>query len=243
MSTVKFYQVGGSVRDLYLHRVCKSADIDYAVEAESYAKMKQAVLELGHRICHEKPEFLSLRAIDSCTREVIDYTLCRKDGTYSDHRHPDQVEIGTIMTDLGRRDFTINAMALTVGTERVLLDPYGGLADLEARMIRCVGETRDRIMEDPLRLMRALRFAITLDFQLSEELKQSLLDPEIIQFLTTIPVERRAQELTKMFKFDTAKTVTMLGRYTLLMQPIFSDGLWLLPTTKSYYFGQREHFA
>ena len=132
MSTVKYYQVGGSVRDLYLHKTSKYADIDYAVEAESYEQMRTAVLESGHRICHEKPEFFSLRAVHPLTREVVDYTLCREDGTYSDHRHPDQVQIGTIMTDLSRRDFTINWGTQPVPLDKILKETcrggYGGQA-------------------------------------------------------------------------------------------------------------------
>lgn len=92
----------------------------------------------------------------------IEVTTFRKEGTYSDHRHPDQVEFtGDLALDLARRDFTINAMAWESSG---LVDLYGGQADLTARLVRCVGAPDRRFAEDALRLLRGLRLAAQLDF-------------------------------------------------------------------------------
>ena len=94
----------------------------------------------------------------------VEVTTFRREGRYSDHRHPDQVEFtGDLTEDLARRDFTINAMAW--GPEG-LIDRFGGREDLEARLIRCVGEPDRRLEEDALRLLRGLRLAGQLRFAL-----------------------------------------------------------------------------
>ena len=95
-------------------------------------------------------------------------TTFRADGVYSDHRHPDEVRFtDTLEEDLGRRDFTVGAMAMD-RTEH-LTDPFGGVADLRRRVIRCVGQADRRFAEDALRILRGLRFASVLDFTVEEE--------------------------------------------------------------------------
>jgi len=99
------------------------------------------------------------------THEV---TTFRHDGTYSDHRRPDDVTFGdTLDEDLARRDFTVNAMAIPLdadGRPGALVDPFGGRADLAAGVLRAVGDPRARFREDALRMLRAVRFAATLEF-------------------------------------------------------------------------------
>ena len=92
----------------------------------------------------------------------VEVTTFRKEGTYTDHRRPDQVEFTTDLAhDLSRRDFTVNAMAWGPGG---LVDPHGGRGDLERRLIRCVGDPDLRFTEDALRPLRGLRLAAQLDF-------------------------------------------------------------------------------
>ena len=89
-----------------------------------------------------------------------------------DHRHPSEVIFtDSIEEDLGRRDFTVNAMAFHPA--RGILDPFSGQTDLHGRMIRCVGDTHARFSEDALRILRALRFASQLDFTLEPKTAQS----------------------------------------------------------------------
>lgn len=94
----------------------------------------------------------------------VEVTTFRREGTYSDHRHPDRVEFtDDLAQDLARRDFTVNAMAWEDGG---LVDLFGGRTDLEARLVRCVGDPERRFEEDALRLLRGLRLAAQLDFTL-----------------------------------------------------------------------------
>lgn len=167
--TVKFnmkgvtgiYEVGGSVRDSLLNIPHK--DHDYAVECDSFETMKEYILNEKFTICVEKPEYGHIKAIKD--KKVVDFTLCREDGYYSDNRRPDSIKVCNIYSDLNRRDFTINAIAINVENGEVL-DPHGGETDLENKIIRCVGKTEDRMYEDPLRFLRALRFSVTKDMEI-----------------------------------------------------------------------------
>jgi tRNA nucleotidyltransferase (CCA-adding enzyme) len=107
--------------------------------------------------------------------DLFEVTAWRREGIYSDHRRPDAVApAGSLVDDLARRDFTVNAMALAVdgaglvgsSVDAALVDPFGGLADLEGRVIRAVGNPLERFGEDALRMLRAIRFVATLEFDL-----------------------------------------------------------------------------
>src|SRR6187431_1537064 len=109
---INYYLVGGYVRDEILG--VQSKDIDFAVEAKSYDAMKEDILRRGMTIFQERPQFFAIRARHP-QMGGVDFTLCRKDGFYSDYRHPDDVRIGDIYDDLARRDFTVNAIARKEG--------------------------------------------------------------------------------------------------------------------------------
>ena len=101
-------------------------------------------------------------------RRSLEITTYRRDGAYSDHRRPDEVSfVSSLREDLARRDFTVNAMALS--PEGEVLDPFGGLADLKNGLLRCVGEAEARFREDALRILRLLRFASRLGFRPEEK--------------------------------------------------------------------------
>ena len=102
-------------------------------------------------------------------------TTFRRDGEYSDGRHPDTVEFTSdLIYDLERRDFTINAMAYN--PEEGLIDPYCGYEDIQDRRIRCVGNPDDRFQEDGLRILRALRFSVQLGFKIELFTKRAMID-------------------------------------------------------------------
>lgn len=104
----------------------------------------------------------------------IEITTFRVDGEYLDGRHPESVEFSVnIEDDLSRRDFTINGMAY--GLKSGLIDPFGGQADISARIIRCIGDPDRRFSEDALRILRALRFSARLGFAIDENTRQSML--------------------------------------------------------------------
>lgn len=222
--SVKFYLVGGAVRDKLLG--LESKDMDYAVEAPSYQDMIAAIKERGGEIFLEKPEYATVRA-KVPNLGTADFVLCRKDGYYSDGRRPDSVAPGTLLDDLSRRDFTINAMAIDEAGK--IIDPFNGQNDLKNKEIKCVGNAKDRLTEDSLRMLRAIRFAITKDMTISEDIDWFMYygNPELIK---NVSVERIREELYKCFKHNTPKTLHYLQAYHCMTEIIFENGLWLKPT-------------
>jgi tRNA nucleotidyltransferase (CCA-adding enzyme) len=224
---VKYYIVGGYVRDTLLG--IKSKDVDFAVEAESYDHMKQDLIARGVTIFLESPEYFTIRGSHPDFGGV-DYVLCRKDGEYVDGRHPETVVEGTILDDLARRDFTINAMAL--GEDGILIDPLGGQQDLKNKTIRCVGKPSKRFQEDALRILRAIRFAIRLGFLIETE--TFVVMKALAATISSIPQERVREELHKCFSHDTLLTLAYLNQLGLTGN-IFNkyNGLWLMPTNRN----------
>ena len=222
---VKFYRVGGCVRDQMLG--VKSKDIDYAVEAPSYKAMLQEIVNRKGEVFLEKPEYLTVRAkvpkLGAC-----DFVLCRKDGAYYDGRRPDTVEPGTLHDDLSRRDFTVNAMAIS--EDGRLIDPFGGSEDLEYRELVCVGSAMERFGEDQLRMLRAIRFSVTKGMGLSPEIEEALFNPELRDGLVNnVSEERVYEELMKAFRHNTLETLQILNFFKL--DKLLLDGkMWLKPT-------------
>jgi tRNA nucleotidyltransferase/poly(A) polymerase len=239
VSNVKTYLVGGAVREIVRGFPEKVKDWDFAVEADSFLHMKKWLEEQGFEIFLETPQYFTIRArspkdeytfadIDMSGR-TFDFTLCRKEGEYSDGRRPDEVEPGTLLEDLSRRDFTINAMALDAsGT---LIDPFDGEKDVRDSLIRCVGST-ERLREDSLRMLRAIRFSVQLDFALSNDVYGFLHGEYNAFLLKNISEERIREELTKCFKADTMETLYYLNTFKYITEEIFSRGMWLMPTVK-----------
>ncbi len=226
----KYYQVGGCVRDRFINEIfgtqLKIKDIDYSVEAESYLEMKEDIISRGGQIFLENPEYFTIRAnvpgFGAC-----DYVLCRKDGVYYDGRRPDAVYQGTIYDDLARRDFTMNAIAVSEDGE--VIDPFNGIDDIKAKIIRCVGSIENRMSEDSLRVLRAIRFSITKDFEIEDNLFEYIANHNYD--LSKISVERIYEELRKMFSYDTLKTIFCLSLADMMY--IFSDfPIKLEPTLK-----------
>lgn len=233
---VKIFLVGGQVRNRVMNELLgtplsKSIDVDVAVEATSYEEMRQYVIDNGGDIKVESPQFFTIRALTNWEghRVPVDYTLCRKESGYVDGRHPTSVQIGTIEEDLARRDLTINAMAIDVETGK-LIDPFGGRDDIQQHVIRCCGDVETRCSEDYLRILRILRFSITLGFKISSDTETILYHPRYIQELfNTVSDERIREEFTKMFKYNTDKTIDALIEYPLIRRQMVKV-LWLRPT-------------
>lgn len=223
-----YYQVGGSVRDELLG--LKSKDIDYTVEAPSYGAMKLDLLCRDAEIFLEKPEYLTIRAKVESMGGACDFVLARKDRAYYDGRHPESVELGTILDDLARRDFTVNAIARS--GDGTLIDPHGGLKDIKGKVIRCVGSAEQRFSEDGLRMLRAIRFSITKEMSLDHNITRclglrSFWEPR----LNGVSVERMREELHKCFSFSTPRTLGVFDLYRSLRNHLFeTTNLWLKPT-------------
>ncbi len=136
----------------------------------------------------------------------FEITTFRIDGNYSDLRHPDIVTFsGDIRDDLSRRDFTVNAMAMD--KDGNIIDPFGGISDIENRIIRCVGTPEKRFSEDALRIMRAVRFASQLGFEIENETHNALLSMK--ERLSGISSERIRMELDKLLCGKNAVSVLL----------------------------------
>jgi tRNA nucleotidyltransferase (CCA-adding enzyme) len=224
MTKFPMFKVGGCVRDEFLG--LESKDIDFAVEAPSFEALLEFATERCTRVFEVKPEHFTVRGHDAELGDV-DFVLCRKDGPSSDGRHPDFVEAGTILDDLARRDFTVNAMARDA--EGVLLDPHGGREDLEAGVLRFVGSAEDRLAEDALRAFRGLRFSVTKRFTLDDTALAALQAMHAEAF-DAVSTNRMRDELHKMFATDTAASLAVLAKVPLILEVALSRGLWLKPT-------------
>jgi tRNA nucleotidyltransferase (CCA-adding enzyme) len=159
------YVVGGCLRDLLLERAPKDWDLATTATPEQIMTLFRRVIPTG--LAHGTVTVL----LDDVGYEV---TTLRGEGGYSDGRRPDSVRFNTdIEEDLARRDFTVNAIAYDPLTER-LIDPFGGIADLHAALLRTVGRPEDRFGEDGLRVLRAARFVATLEFAIDERTKRAI---------------------------------------------------------------------
>lgn len=230
---VRKYQVGGSVRDELLGLA--HHDIDYVVEAPSFTAMKEWLENNRYDIFVETPQYGCIKARTPDKKYVADFVLARKDGYYSDNRRPDSIEPADLLSDLARRDFTINAIAKDENTGDYI-DPYGGIQDLTDYKIRCVGCTTDRLCEDPLRGLRALRFSITKHMQIDQEILDCMQTKEFITKFKTLSVERIQCELNKMLKYNSYKSGKLLFSvlHKSLLKHIFSCStkLWLQVSMK-----------
>ena len=223
---MRIFEVGGSIRNELLG--LPANDRDYAVLAPDYQTMKDYLLSRGAVIFQERPEFVSIRA-KLAPLGAVDFTLARKEGFYTDGRHPDTTTpAATIEEDLARRDFTMNAIAREVG-DTVLIDPFHGCDAIKNKVIQTVGSAEDRFQEDRLRVFRAIRFACQLDFQLSNAIMLAMgrFEPALFG---CVSVERIQVELTKAFKANTFKATRLLSDYHNLLHVLIEKGIWLRPT-------------
>ncbi len=181
------YFVGGCVRDLLLNRSIGDIDIATSALPEQIQQIFPQVIPVG--IEHGT-------VIVRYNHVSYEVTTFRLDGEYSDQRHPDSVQfIDRIDEDLERRDFTINALAMD--KDGNIIDLFDGKQDLVQKVIRTVGNGYDRFNEDPLRIIRALRFASQLGFSIDQETLAAI--HEMKDQIETLAIERITNEFTKLF--------------------------------------------
>ena len=179
------YPVGGCVRDSLMGRV--PADWDLCTSA---LPTETEAVFAGYRLIETGLKHGTVAVLTDMG--PVEITTFRADGAYADGRHPDAVTfVPDIREDLARRDFTVNDMALA--PDGTVIDPFGGRADLAAGVIRCVGEPDARFHEDGLRILRALRFASKLDFEIEPATARSVLADRAL--LDGISRERVLSEL------------------------------------------------
>ena len=180
------YAVGGCVRDSILGRTPNDWDITTSALPEQIKAIFRRTVDTG--IEHGTVTVL-------INKEAFEVTTYRTESEYNDFRHPSSVEFVTSLDeDLKRRDFTINAMAYN--DEHGLVDPYGGLSDLEKHTVRCVGDPLERFSEDALRILRAVRFSAQLSFKIDDETRNAI--SALSPTLKHISVERICTELIKL---------------------------------------------
>ena len=207
------YFVGGSVRDMLLHKPISDVDIATSATPQEVKEIFPHTVDVGIEhgtvmVIHHK--------------EGYEVTTFRTEEGYEDFRHPDKVTfVRSLEEDLKRRDFTINALA--IGIDDQLMDFFDGIGDLERQCIRCVGDAKERFNEDALRMFRAIRFVGQLGFQIEENTKNAI---SLLKMnLSKVAVERMKVEFEKMIKSSYRKDALKLFVETGLYQacPLF-DG-------------------
>jgi tRNA nucleotidyltransferase/poly(A) polymerase len=244
----KFYEVGGCVRDEILS--LKSKDIDYvAVPSEELLKD----ISSAHTMFGILEEYLKLEGFelflvtDSCFtirakfpqghkyQGVADFVMARKEMGYVEGTRQPIVVPGTLYDDLQRRDFTLNALAKD--EDGNIIDYFDGVWALENKLLLTPLDARVTIMDDPLRLLRAFRFSITKGFDISPRIWETCLMDSVVEKLEqVVSQERIRDEVYKMMKHDTLKTLELFERIRVfnpkIIEIIFGKGLWLKPTTE-----------
>lgn len=195
----KTYLVGGCMRDILFDKTPHDYDVVTQADPTTVKSLFSPTIDTG---------------IKHGTVTVImpdgqyEVTTMRKDGVYKDHRHPDTVEfVDDITEDLARRDFTMNAIACRIlpnddapqeGTYTIgIVDPFKGYADMCSNFIKCVGDPNKRFQEDPLRILRALRFAVSYDLTIDVQTEAAI--HANVQMLVGLSAERVQSELRKIF--------------------------------------------
>lgn len=183
----KAYITGGFVRDYLLG--INSNDIDIATNATP-----KEIKEIFVDACLPVENYGSVTIAH--LGKHIEITTFRKESSYADHRRPVEIKyIDDLYADLERRDFTINAICMNKDKE--ILDFVKGKSDIKKRLIRSIGNADDKFNQDALRILRAVRFSTTLDFEFTEEVKEAILKNK--QYLKDISYTRKRQELDKIF--------------------------------------------
>lgn len=251
---MQMFEVGGCVRDELLG--VRSKDIDFSVVVDlneipgaagepitPFDFMVVKLERMGLKIIRDNDgepvgaKHFTARGIASKDFPVhpgraLDFVLARKESDYSDGRRPDSVEVGTLMDDLSRRDFTMNAIAKAV--DGSLIDPFFGTKDISHRIIRAVGDPMERLLEDALRAVRALRFSVTKQFAIDGWLRDTMRKQEIADAVeNNVSDERIDIELQKMFRFDTVASLDVLHDFPLLTQAMFAGSVSLDSTLKT----------
>ncbi|ENH97321.1 CCA-adding enzyme [Gracilibacillus halophilus YIM-C55.5] len=217
------YIVGGAVRDYLLGRPVEDIDIASSATPEDMMSIFEKVIPVG--IEHGT-------VIVRYESESFEVTTFRTESSYSDFRHPDVVEyVGDIYTDLARRDYTINAIAMNQHFERI--DPFEGEIDLKQATIRTVGPPNERFTEDPLRMMRGIRFVSQIGFHMNERTLHAIQkNAELLQY---IAMERIAVEWEKLISGSYVKKAIsqFLTSRLIYYIPVFSEDDFIRQTVES----------
>jgi tRNA nucleotidyltransferase/poly(A) polymerase len=239
----QIFKVGGCVRDKLLGVESKDIDFTFVLDdldqtvEEGFRSMTNWLTREEFSIFLSTPDCFTIRAKFPKGHKneglVADFVMARKEIGYIDGTRQPILVLGTLEDDLIRRDFTLNAMA--EDDEGNIIDLFGGREDLERKILRTPLLADQTMMDDPLRFLRALRFAVTKGFLINYDIVSAMAQPEILEKLEkVVSAERIREEVFKMMKHDTVASLdlfreveTTLPGFTKL---VFSRGLWLKPT-------------
>jgi poly(A) polymerase len=186
----ELYLVGGPVRDRLLKR--PSPDVDFATDATP-DRILEIVGPIAEEVWRQGEKFGTIGClIDEIPMEI---TTFRTEKYQPSSRHPEVTFEANIETDLSRRDFTVNAMAIRL-PEKTAIDPFGGVKDLQDRILRTPVAPEDSFSDDPLRMLRAFRFASQLEFDIAPDVMDAI--KSLKHLITTVSAERIRDELSRL---------------------------------------------
>lgn len=241
-----FYEVGGKVRDELLG--LKSKDIDYvAVPDEElihfnytaeflFVILEEYLKAEGYELFLVTSDCFTIRARFPKNNIhyglVADFVMSRKEIGYVEGTRTPIVVPGTLYDDLMRRDFTVNAIAKA--EDGTYIDPFGGQQDIKDRILRTPIASEITFNDDPLRLLRAIRFMVTKDFNLHRDVSKTIHRFDYENKMKVVSEERIREELHKCFKYDTIRMLSILCSVRALSEYVFTQTkLWLKPTNES----------
>lgn len=242
MKLFTMFEVGGKVRDEILG--LESKDVDYVAvpsdkllqdfdTAESmFSMLVQYLKDEKFEIFLVTEDCFTIRAKfpkDHKYSGVADFVMARKEIRYIPGTRTPIIKPGTLYDDLERRDFTLNALAKD--EDGTIIDYFNGLEDLKNGILRTPLPTEVTFNDDPLRILRAIRFSITKEFTIPGTMAIIIEAYHYDKKMSVVSIERIREELFKCFKHDTLETLKVLNEFPLLKNYIFKDkGLWLKPT-------------
>lgn len=237
-----FYEVGGKIRDEILG--LQSKDVDYVAVPNDmllreYSEASDMFGILTKYLTDQKFEIFLITANCYTIRAkfpdehkysgVADFVMARKEIGYIEGTRTPIVRPGTLYDDLERRDFTLNALAK--GDDGIIVDYFDGLKDLENGILRTPLSCVETFNDDPLRILRALRFSITKGFTIPKDMWYEIYHYDYDRRMGVVSAERIKDELFKCFKHNTLETWTRLSVFPHLRDYIFNNtDLWLKPT-------------
>ena len=242
----KIFEVGGCVRDEILN--VKTDDIDFTfvlddltgTVEDGWNSMVSHLEAEGFKIFLKTEDCFTVRAMFPKGHQheglVADFVMARKEvGVIEGTRKP-ILELGTLEDDLTRRDFTVNSLAKSLDGE--VIDLFDGVKDLKRGVLRTPLDPVITLLDDPLRLLRALRFSITKNFKIDDDLWSAMFTPGLLDKLeAVVSTERIQNEVKKMMKHNTVESLRLFNRIDQneprLLEIMFGGEMWLTPTMKN----------
>lgn len=241
----QIYEVGGCVRDEIIGVHTNDIDFTFVLDNidqtvdEGWDEMISHLKTEGFKIFLETKDCFTVRAKfpKGHVNEglVADFVMARKEVGYILGTRKPILELGTLEDDLRRRDFTLNALAKDL--DGTIVDLFEGRKHLEEGILVTPLNPVKTFFDDPLRMIRALRFSITKGFEIDSEVWDAMFEPGLIEHLKKVVSKERIQgEVSKMMKHDTVSTLRLLAKIDKiepkLLEVMFGGDIWLLPSTK-----------